>query len=141
MSYTLRGRLESRLAALVPVVAAACVLAPLLHRWWPVEAVALMAGVALALDLQLYDRVLAYQPGWLALPLGVLELAALLGLMRAFGIAAPLWQEITAGAAPQTTDNFYFYSDGCCHIHYFKTFADDVAAQPNLDKIKPPSCS
>jgi hypothetical protein len=99
VSYTLRGRLESRLAALGPVVAVACVLAAVLHRWWPLEAVALMAGVALALDLQLYDRVIAYQPGWAALPLGVLELAALLGLMRAFGIAAPLWQAVLLFAA------------------------------------------
>ena len=100
MSYTLRGRVESRLAALAPVVAAACLLVPMLHRWWPVEAVALMAGIALALDLQLYHRLLPYQPGWVALPLGVLELAVLLGLMRLFGVAAPLWQALvlfTAG--------------------------------------------
>ena len=44
MSYTLRGRLESRLAALVPVVVAAGVLALAQHRWWPIEAVALMLG-------------------------------------------------------------------------------------------------
>jgi hypothetical protein len=100
VSYTLRGRLESRLAALVPVVAAACVLVPVLHRWWPVEAVALMAGIAVALDLQLYHRLLPYQPGWVALPLGLLELAVLLGLMRLSGVAAPLWQALvlfTAG--------------------------------------------
>jgi hypothetical protein len=94
MSYTLRGRLESRCAALVPVVAGALVLALALHRWWPVEAVALMAGVALALDVALYDRVLSYQPGWAALPLGVLELALLLGVMIAAGVAAPLWQAV-----------------------------------------------
>ena len=43
MSYILRGRVESRLAALVPVVAAACALTAILHRWWPVEAAGLMA--------------------------------------------------------------------------------------------------
>jgi nitrous oxidase accessory protein NosD len=99
VSYTLRGRVESRLAALAPIVAAACVLALVLHRWWPVEAVALMAGVALALDSQFYDRVLAYQPGWLALPLGALELAVLIGLMRLAGVAAPLWQALALFAA------------------------------------------
>lgn len=89
MSYTLRGRLESRLAALLPVVAAACALALAEHRWWPVEAAGLMVGVGVALDLQAYDRLLPYQPGWAALPLGLLELAVLLGLMRAAGVAAP----------------------------------------------------
>ena len=47
MSYTLRGRLESRLAALLPVLVAACVLALAEHRWWPVEAVGLMIGIGL----------------------------------------------------------------------------------------------
>ena len=94
MSYTLRGRLESRLALLLPVVAAACVLALAEHRWWPVEAVALMLGVGLALDLQVYHRLLPYQPGWAALPLGLLELALVLGLMRAVGVMAPLGQAV-----------------------------------------------
>ncbi len=92
MSYTLRGRLESRLAALLPVVVAACSLALVEHRWWPVEAVGLMLGIGVALDLQVYHRLLPYQPGWAALPLGVLEFAALLGVMRLAGVAAPLWQ-------------------------------------------------
>ena len=70
VSYTLRGRLESRLAALLPVVVAACVLAAVEHRWWPVEAFGLMLGIGLALDLQVYHRLLPYQPGWAALPLG-----------------------------------------------------------------------
>jgi hypothetical protein len=94
VSYTLRGRLESRLAALLPVVVAACVLAAAEHRWWPVEAFGLMLGIGLALDLQVYDRLLAYQPGWLALPLGALELGALLGVMKLAGIAAPLGQAV-----------------------------------------------
>ena len=99
MSYTLRGRVESRLAALLPVVAAACVLAGVLHRWWPVEAVGLMLGVGLALDLQAYHRLLPYQPGWAALPLGALELALLLALMRAAGVAAPLGAALALYAA------------------------------------------
>ncbi len=94
MSYTLRGRIESRLAALLPVVVAACALAVAEHRWWPVEAVGLMIGVGLALDLQAYHRLLPYQPGWAALPLGLLELGALLGFMRLAGVAAPLGQAV-----------------------------------------------
>jgi parallel beta helix pectate lyase-like protein len=94
VSYTLRGRIESRLAALLPVVAAACVLALAEHRWWPVEAAGLMLGIGLALDAQIYHRLLPYQPGWAALPLGLLELALLLVAMRAAGIAAPLGQAL-----------------------------------------------
>jgi hypothetical protein len=94
MSYTLRGRLESRLAALLPVVVVACALALAEHRWWPVEAVGLMLGIGLALDVQVYHRLLAYQPGWAALPLGLIELGVLLGCMRLAGIAAPLGQAV-----------------------------------------------
>jgi parallel beta-helix repeat protein len=94
VSYTLRGRLETRLAALVPVAIAAGVLALAEHRYWPVEALALMAGVGVALDLQVYHRLLRYQPGWIALPLGALELVLLLVLMRAAGIAAPIGQAV-----------------------------------------------
>ena len=94
MSYTLRGRVESRLAALLPVVVVACALALVEHRWWPVEAVGLMLGIGVALDLQVYHRLLPYQPGWTALPLGVLELGVLLGVMRLAGVAAPLGQAV-----------------------------------------------
>ncbi|MBV8479553.1 MAG: right-handed parallel beta-helix repeat-containing protein [Actinobacteria bacterium] len=99
MSYTLRGRIESRLAGLVPLVAAACVLALVAHKWWPVETAGLMVGVGLALDTQVYDRVLRYQPGWAAVPLGLVELGAVLGLMRAAGVMAPLWQALGLFAA------------------------------------------
>jgi Right handed beta helix region len=94
VSYTLRGRIESRLAALVPVVVAACALALAEHRWWPVDAVALMLGIGLALDLQAYHRLLPYQPGWAALPLGLVELGVLLLAMRVAGVAAPLSQAL-----------------------------------------------
>lgn len=94
MSYTLRGRVESRIAAVLPVVAAACVLAAAERRWWPVEAAALMLGAGLVLDVQAYHRLLPYQPGWAALPLGLVELGVLLGLMRVAGVAAPLWQAL-----------------------------------------------
>ena len=76
MSYTLKGRLESRLAALLPVIlAAACSGSPS-TAWWPIELAALMAAVGVALDIQLYDRLLAYQPGWATLPLGRARAAA-----------------------------------------------------------------
>ncbi len=89
MAYTLRGRLESRLAAtLVPALVAA-VLALVLHRWWPVELVALMIAAGLALD-PLYHRLLDYQPGWFALPLGALELGVVMALALALGVRAPL---------------------------------------------------
>jgi len=98
VSYTLRGRIDSRLAATLPVVIAACVLALAEHKWWPVEAAGLMIGVGTALDLQAY-RFLRYQPGWAALPFGVVELGLVLLFMRAAGIAAPLWQAVTLFAA------------------------------------------
>ncbi len=90
MSYTLRGRLDSRLlSALGPAVAAA-VLALVLHRWWPVEVAALMVGVGLVLDIVLYDRALDYQPGWAALPLGALELGIVMGLAYLTDVRAPV---------------------------------------------------
>jgi nitrous oxidase accessory protein NosD len=90
MSYTLRGRLESRLASALPALAAACALAAALAEWWPLELAGLMLALGLVLDVQLYDRLLAYQPGWLALPLGLLELGGVTGLALALGIGAPL---------------------------------------------------
>jgi parallel beta-helix repeat protein len=86
MSYTLRGRLESRLASAAP----ALLVALALHTWWAVELVALMLALGAALDVLVYHRLLAYQPGWAALPLGALELALLYGAMRGLGIMAPL---------------------------------------------------
>ena len=86
MSYTLRGRLESRLAAAAP----ALLVAFALHTWWAVELVALMLALGVMLDALVYHRLLPYQPGWAALPLGALELALLYGAMRAIPIMAPL---------------------------------------------------
>src|SRR5205814_1642225 len=94
MSYTLRGRIESRLATALPALVAAAVLAAALGRWWPLELVPLMLGVGLALDVFVYDRLLDYQPGWLALPLGLLELALLMGIVRLAGIDAPFWPAV-----------------------------------------------
>jgi nitrous oxidase accessory protein NosD len=90
MSYTLRGRVDSRLlAALGPAVAAA-VLALALHKWWPVEMAALMVAAGIVLDIAVYDRVFDYQPGWAALPLGTLELGIVMGLAQVTNVRAPL---------------------------------------------------
>lgn len=86
MSYTLTGRIQSRLAAAVP----ALVVALALHRWWAIELVAVMLAVGLVLDATVYHRLLAYQPAWLAVPLGLLELALVYGIARELGVAAPL---------------------------------------------------
>src|SRR5262249_3622482 len=90
VSYTLRGRLESRLAAPALPLLAACVLAGALREWWPVELAGLMLGVGLAFDVIAYDRLLDYQPGWFALPLGLLELGVTVGLAQALELGAPL---------------------------------------------------
>lgn len=90
MSYTLSGRLHTRLAAFLPVLAAACAIAVATSSWWPVELAAAMIAVGLVLDWQVYDRLLDYQPGWLALPLGALELLLLVLLVPALAIDAPL---------------------------------------------------
>lgn len=90
MSYTLRGRLESRLAASLLPFLAACAASLALDAWWPVELAGAMIGAGLALDVGLYHRALPYQPGWAAVPLGLLELAATMALVSLFDIAAPL---------------------------------------------------
>ncbi len=90
MSYTLRGRLETRIAAALIPFLAALTLAPLLHVWWPIELVGLMVGIGLVLDAAVYHRLLPYQPGWAALPLGVFELGATMGLAWLLDVNAPL---------------------------------------------------
>jgi hypothetical protein len=89
MSYSLRGRLVTRLAtALVPLIAA-CLLAFAVRDWWPLELAATMIGVGVVLDVVLYHRLFAYQPGWLALPLGAIELLIVMGVASDLSIAAP----------------------------------------------------
>jgi nitrous oxidase accessory protein NosD len=90
MSYTLRGRVESRFAAAILPFLVACVVALALRAWWPLELAGLMVGVGLALDASVYQRLLRYQPGWAAVPLGLLELGATMGLVRVLGVDAPL---------------------------------------------------
>jgi Right handed beta helix region len=89
VSFTLRGRIESRLAAALGPLLAACGLAAALTEWWPLALAATMIGVGLSFDL-LLDRRLDYQPGWLALPLAAAELGAVMGIVYALGIPAPL---------------------------------------------------
>jgi Right handed beta helix region len=86
MSYTLNGRIQSRLAAALPPLVAALAI----HRWWALELVALMLAVGLVLDAGVYHRALAYQPAWLALPLGIGELALVVAAMRVLHLAAPI---------------------------------------------------
>ena len=90
MSYTLRGRIETRLAAAVLPVVVAAVLSPLLHKWWPLELVGLMLAIGLALDVALYHRLLPYQPGWTAVPLGLLELSLVMVAANTLELNAPL---------------------------------------------------
>jgi hypothetical protein len=89
MAYTLRGRLESRVAVTLAPLLAACVMALVAKAWWPVELAALMLAVGLALDA-VYHRLIPYQPGWAAVPLGLLELGGVMGLARLLDVAAPL---------------------------------------------------
>lgn len=89
MSYTLRGRIESRLGAAAIPFLVAVVLSGALETWWPLELVGLMLGAGLVLD-PLYHRLLDYQPGWVALPLGLVELAVTMGIVYALDIMAPL---------------------------------------------------
>jgi hypothetical protein len=86
MSYTLIGRIQTRVVSTLP----ALLVALALQRWWAIELVALMLGIGLVLDAVVYDRVLAYQPAWLALPLGALELGLVYGAMRWLQLMAPL---------------------------------------------------
>jgi nitrous oxidase accessory protein NosD len=90
MSFTLRGRLETRLTASLAPLIGACIVALALKEWWPVELAGAMIVVGLALDLTVYDRVFAYQPGWVALPLAGLELGVVMAVAGAVGIGAPL---------------------------------------------------
>jgi nitrous oxidase accessory protein NosD len=99
MSYTLRGRIESRLAPVLFTLVIALALAVGESAWWPLQLAALMAGLGLTLDVLVYDRLLAYQPGWLALPLGAFELGLVMLAARGIGIGAPLAEAVALFAA------------------------------------------
>ncbi|HEY2777009.1 MAG TPA: right-handed parallel beta-helix repeat-containing protein [Gaiellaceae bacterium] len=62
--------MQSRLVATLPPL----IVALAIHRWWALELVGLMLLFGLALDVCVYDKLIDYQPGWLALPLGAGEL-------------------------------------------------------------------
>lgn len=90
MSYTLRGRLESRLAATLAPLLAAGAFAGVLRDWWPVVLGVLMIAAGLALDAALYHRLLPYQPAWAAVPLGVIELTAVMVGALVLDVRAPI---------------------------------------------------
>ena len=90
MSYTLRGRIESRLGAALVALLVAGIWTALIHRWWPVELAVLMTAVGLACDVLLYHRALPHQPGWAALPMGALELGVVLLIAHEVMLMAPL---------------------------------------------------
>ena len=90
MAYTLRGRLESRLAVVLAPLLGACALALVIHRWWPVELALLMVAVGAAFDTLVYHRMFPYQAGWLALPFALVELGAVMGLAIPLDVDAPL---------------------------------------------------
>lgn len=89
MSYSLRGRLETRLAVSLLPLLAACVVAFVLAEWWPVELAAIMIGAGVVLDL-VYHGLFRYQAGWLALPLGLVELGLVMAVVRGAQIGVPL---------------------------------------------------
>lgn len=89
MSYSLKGRLDSRLAATLAPLLFACVLARVLASWWPLQLAAVMLGLGLLLDVLVYDRLIDYQPGWAALPLGLLELVLVMSVAPALRVHAP----------------------------------------------------
>jgi hypothetical protein len=72
------------------VLLVACVLAGALRHWWPVELVGLMAAVGIAFDLEAWHRVLPYQPSWALIPIGAVELGAVMAIVYGFGLHAPL---------------------------------------------------
>jgi nitrous oxidase accessory protein NosD len=90
MSYTLRGRLESRLVAALGPLLVAAALTFYLREWWPLALAGLMIAVGVVLDAAVYHRLLSYQAGWLAVPLGVAELAAVMAFARLAGVGAPV---------------------------------------------------
>jgi parallel beta-helix repeat protein len=94
MSYSLRGRLESRLAVVLLPFLAACALSLAFATWWPIQVAGVMIALGLALDAAVWHRLFPYQPGWLALPLGLVELWATVILARLLGIDAPLWAAV-----------------------------------------------
>jgi nitrous oxidase accessory protein NosD len=70
--------------------AAAVVLAAVLRDWWPLALCGLMVAAGVALDVAVLHRLLPYQPGWAALPIGAAELGLTMLAARALGVAPAL---------------------------------------------------
>jgi hypothetical protein len=98
MSYTLRGRIDSRLAALLPLLLVCLAVGGARHEWWPVELCVLMGAIGVALDVEVWRR-LPYQPAWAAVPIGLLELGAVMAVVLGFGLHAPLGPALALFAA------------------------------------------
>jgi hypothetical protein len=49
-----------------------------------------MAAVGIAFDLEAWHRVLPYQPSWALIPIGAVELGAVMAIVYGFGLHAPL---------------------------------------------------
>jgi hypothetical protein len=90
LAYTLRGRLETRIAAALLPLLVGGGLALALHVWWPLELAGLMLGVGLLAEVVVYHRLFPYQPGWVALPLGLAELGTIMGLAVPLDVDPPL---------------------------------------------------
>ena len=89
MSYTLRGRLESRLAALLVPLLAATLLASALQAWWPLELAGAMIAALLALDVA-YPRRCATSRVGRRCRSGLLELGVVMATVLALGLQAPV---------------------------------------------------
>ena len=58
-----------------------------------------MAAVGLFLDVEVWHRLLPYQPAWATVPLGVVELGVLMAIVYGFGLHAPLVPALALFAA------------------------------------------
>ena len=88
MSYSLIGRIESRLASSLVAFLVALVLARYLDMVWPLQVAGLMLAVGLVLDCVVYHRVFRYQPAWTTLPLGLAEFGIVYAIAYAFSLRA-----------------------------------------------------
>ena len=99
MSYTLRGRIESRLAALVLPLAACCAISAALHRWWPLELCALMVASGSRSTSSSTTVCCATSRAGSRCRSALLELTLMVALVRALGIEAPLVPALVLFAA------------------------------------------
>ena len=88
MSYSLSGRIQSRLASSLATFFVALLLARYLDMVWPLQVAGLMLVVGLVLDCAVYHRTFSYQPGWTALPLGLAEFGIVYTIAYALSLRA-----------------------------------------------------